>query len=108
MVKRSNWPWDSHGRNFQTRTTSSDGNEFISCIKRLACAPQAGAGAQPKRRYGLLGLMKRNKSEIGRHSLVPTMFKRFHAHVQQEVHSQPIAEDGVEDDDHNDLFASPR
>ncbi|KAL0031744.1 hypothetical protein WJX79_004834 [Trebouxia sp. C0005] len=71
-----------------------------------AAAPQAGTGAQPRRRYGLLGLMKRNKSEIGTHSLVPTMFKRFHA--QQEVNPQPIAENGIEDDDHSDLFASPR
>ncbi|KAL0056175.1 hypothetical protein WJX82_008465 [Trebouxia sp. C0006] len=73
-----------------------------------AAAVQAGTGAQPKRRYGLLGLMKRNKSEIGTHSLIPTMFKRFHAHAQQEVHPQPIAENGIEDDDHDDLFASPR
>ena len=72
------------------------------------CVPQAGTGAQPKRRSGLLGLMKRNKSEIGAHSLVPTMFKRFHAHAQQEAHPQPIAEDGIEGDGHNDLFASPR
>ncbi len=79
-----------------------------SCMKQLARVPQAGTGAQPKRRYGLLGLMKRNKSEIGTHSLIPTMFKRFHAHAQQEVHPQPIAENGIEDDDHDDLFASPR
>ena len=81
---------------------------FLSCIKQLACAPQAGSGAQPKRRYGLLGLMKRNKSEIGTHSLVPPMFNRFHAHAQQEVYPKPIAENGTEDDDHDDLFASPR
>lgn len=73
-----------------------------------AAAPQVGTGAQPRRRYGLLGLMKRNKSEIGTHSLVPTIFKRFHTHAQQEVHPQPIAENGIEDDDHDDLFASPR
>lgn len=85
---------------------SLDGSKCHSCFKRLACAPQAGTGAQPRRRYGLLGLMKRNKSEIGTHSLVPTMFKRFHA--QQEVNPQPIAENGIEDDDHSDLFASPR
>ena len=80
----------------------------MCCTKRLACAPQVGTGAQPRRRYGLLGLMKRNKSEIGTHSLVPTIFKRFHTHAQQEVHPQPIAENGIEDDDDDDLFASPR
>ena len=69
---------------------------------------QAGVGAQPRRRYGLLGLMKRNKSEIGTHSLVPAMLKRFRTAALQEEQPQAIAEDGPDEDSHDDLFASPR
>ena len=69
---------------------------------------QAGVAAQPKRRYGLLGLMKRNKSEIGTHNLVPTILKRFRPAAPQEGQPQAIAEDGADGDSHDDLFASPR